>query len=141
MKSNVFRFMEGQTHFSTAWHAKVSLSLNKPIENDFAQTPRLPLILHQKLAEFGRHYMQNNQLLTNSHVELMDTLMMWKASKLEQSHLTYCHWHVGGVSCRNGWATSGCSSCTGGFSSTYTEGCWQSPCSRQRHHFGGPTNC
>ena len=28
MKSNLFRFIEGQTHFSTSWHAKLSLTLN-----------------------------------------------------------------------------------------------------------------
>jgi hypothetical protein len=29
--SNLFRFIEGQTHFSTTWHAKMSLTRNEPI--------------------------------------------------------------------------------------------------------------
>ena len=28
MKSNLFQFIEGQTHFSTSWHAKVSFHLH-----------------------------------------------------------------------------------------------------------------
>ena len=33
MKSNLFRFIEGQTTYSTSWHAKMSLTLNGPIKN------------------------------------------------------------------------------------------------------------
>ena len=31
--SNLFRFIEGPHHFSTSWHAKMSLTLDDPIEN------------------------------------------------------------------------------------------------------------
>ena len=31
--SNLFRFIEGPNHFSTSWHAKMSLTLDEPIEN------------------------------------------------------------------------------------------------------------
>jgi hypothetical protein len=30
-KNILYRFMEGQTHFSTSWHAKMSLTLHEPI--------------------------------------------------------------------------------------------------------------
>ena len=33
MKSNLLWYIEGQTHFSTSWHAKISLTLNDPIED------------------------------------------------------------------------------------------------------------
>ena len=33
MKNNLFRFTEGQTQFSTSWHAKLSLALNELILN------------------------------------------------------------------------------------------------------------
>ena len=29
MKSNLFQIIEGQTHFSTSWHAKMSLTMNQ----------------------------------------------------------------------------------------------------------------
>ena len=32
-KRNPFWFIEGQTHPSTSWHAKISLTLNEPIKN------------------------------------------------------------------------------------------------------------
>ena len=31
--SNLFRFIESQTHFITSWHATMSLTLNEPTEN------------------------------------------------------------------------------------------------------------
>jgi hypothetical protein len=31
MKSNLLLFIEGQTHFSTSWHSKMSLTLNEQI--------------------------------------------------------------------------------------------------------------
>ena len=38
----------------------------------FFQTSKLPPSMHQKPTELGGCCMQNNQLLTNSHVELED---------------------------------------------------------------------
>ena len=32
-KNILYQFMEGQTHFSTSWHAKMSLTLHEPIYN------------------------------------------------------------------------------------------------------------
>ena len=33
MKGNLFWFLEDQTHISTCWHAKMSLTLNESVEN------------------------------------------------------------------------------------------------------------
>ena len=71
VKSNLFQFIEGETHCSTSWHAKTSLthtecSSFKP-PHDFLQACR-----HWGLTKDGRSCMQNNQLLTKNHVDLED---------------------------------------------------------------------
>ena len=33
MTSNLFGFIEGQTHFNTSWHAWMGWTLNKPLPN------------------------------------------------------------------------------------------------------------
>jgi hypothetical protein len=72
MKSSLFRFIEGQTHISTSWDAKMSLTLIDRNKAFFNQTSTLPPNMHQELTKYGRCCMQNNQLPTKSHVELED---------------------------------------------------------------------
>ena len=67
---NLFRFIEGQTHFSTSCHAQVSLTVNELNKN--FPTYLLPPSMHQKLTDSARCCMQTNQLLTESYVELED---------------------------------------------------------------------
>jgi len=67
-KNSLIWFNEGHTHFSTAWHAKMSSTLSEPK----VETSTLHPILHEKLAASGRACMQSNQLQTNSHVQLED---------------------------------------------------------------------
>ena len=40
MKSNLFRFIEGKNHFSTSWHAKMSLNFNDPVKNVCKHAPK-----------------------------------------------------------------------------------------------------
>ena len=70
IKSNLFRLIEGQTHFSTSWHATVSLTTNDWYTMIFVKIFTQPPSIHPKFTEHGRCCMQNNEPLTKSHVEL-----------------------------------------------------------------------
>ena len=72
-KNILYRFMEGQTLFSTSWHAKMSLTLHEPIQNVLSQTSTLPPRMHHKLTKHEIFCKQNNQPPTKRHVELEDT--------------------------------------------------------------------
>ena len=55
MKSNLFhRFIEGQTNFSTSWHAKMVWHSMNWYNTFFIQTFTLPPSMHQKTTEHGR---------------------------------------------------------------------------------------
>ena len=71
MKSNLFRFIEGQTHFSTSWHFKMSLTLNQ-WRMFFVQSSTLPPSMHCKLTEHGRCCMQNNHNPTKGLTEIKE---------------------------------------------------------------------
>ena len=70
MKSGLFWFIEGQTRFSTSWHAKMSLILMHQYIMFSIQTSTLPF----KHAPKTCRCMQTNQLSTESHVEFEDNL-------------------------------------------------------------------
>ena len=44
----LFRSFEGQTRFSTSWHAKMSLTLNEPVWNVLCSNLHRPPSMHQK---------------------------------------------------------------------------------------------
>lgn len=69
MKSNLFQFIVGQTHFSAYRHAKMSFDPPRTPTKFFAQTFTLPPSIHRQLTEHGRSS-KNNQSWTNSHVKL-----------------------------------------------------------------------
>ena len=62
-KSNLFWFIEGQTHFSTSWDGNVSLTFRKRYRMFIIQTYTLPPSMHRNLTAHGRCCMQNNQLI------------------------------------------------------------------------------
>ena len=75
VESDLFRLVEGQTHFSTSWHAKMSLTLTEPIQS----------VLCSNLHTTSKHALEtyqtwkvnyaNQPVLTKSHVELEEILM------------------------------------------------------------------
>lgn len=70
-KSNLFRFVGRQTHFSTFWHDKwMSLTLTNLCRMFSVQTSTLIPSMHQKHIEHERCGMQNNQLPTRGNVDL-----------------------------------------------------------------------
>jgi hypothetical protein len=69
-KNILYRFMEGQTHFSTS--LKPLWSFMNRYRMFFVQTSTIPPRMHQKLSKHGKFCKQNNQLPTKSHVELKD---------------------------------------------------------------------
>ena len=64
MKSNLFRFIEAQTHCSTSWHSNTSLTLNELIKNIICSN----LYTTSKHAPEG--YKQNNELPIKTDAEL-----------------------------------------------------------------------
>ena len=67
MESNLFWFIEGQNYFSTSWHAKMILTLNKPIWKVLCTNLHTTTSKHlSKLTKHGRCCIQNNQLPTKS---------------------------------------------------------------------------
>ena len=94
MKSNLFWFVEGQTHLSTSWHAKMSLTRNHLIEIVVCSNLHINLqACTAKFTEHGRCYLQNNQLLTRSHAELevySILLLLWAQKYLWDQRSPSC---------------------------------------------------
>ena len=84
MKSNLFRFIVGQTHYSTYGHAKMSFDPQRTPTEFFAQSFTLPPSIHLKLTEHGRSLKTANpgptvMLIWNfrhliSHVKFVDQI-------------------------------------------------------------------
>lgn len=73
-ENNMFWVIEGQTHFSISWHAKVSMMLKKMTHKMFfyQTSTLLPSTMPWIHTEHGRCCIGNNHLLTKSHVELLN---------------------------------------------------------------------
>ena len=70
MKSNLFWFIEGQTHFSTSWHAKMRLTINDLLwKRSLFKPPHYHHSCTKKLTKHGRCCVQKKQLLTKRLVE------------------------------------------------------------------------
>lgn len=84
MKSNLLKYIEGQSQLSTSWKRKMSLTLNW-YRMFFVQASTHPS-MHQKLTK-----RQNNQLPTASHAKLEDdshVAKLWLAPK------TWSTWNI-----------------------------------------------
>ena len=79
LDSNLFWFIEGQTPFSTFWHAIMSSTMNQ-YRMLFVQTSTLLPSMHCNLTKYGRCCMQ--KLPTKSQVELEDNHILDRSCTL-----------------------------------------------------------
>ena len=73
MKSSLFWFFEGQSHFSTSWHADMSFGPQwTNIDGSLFKPPHYLQVFVANLPNMEVSVLQNNRLATESHVELKD---------------------------------------------------------------------
>ena len=82
IKNILFKFIEDQTHYGMRG-VKMSLHIKTQYRIFFIQTSTLTPSMHQKLTKHGKFCMQNNQLPSNTPVEVTDNSNKQTSSSID----------------------------------------------------------
>ena len=106
IKSNLFRLIEGQTHFSISWHAKMSFGSEwSDIACFLFAPPHYLQACIPNLTEYRRYCMLTPNPWSNSHVELEDNPKVSSLIRLWVTCLKWTRifeWCVGKCGSKNG---------------------------------------